>query len=562
MGLETVHPSYADMEAEWEKMRAVFLGERHVKQLGTKYLKPTKAMILDGFYAAGSLGSAGVIVSNAEGTVVSGPGAVQSLDPHNVGVETYNAYRDRAIFPDHVREAVERFLGVLHAKDAVIELPAGLEPMRDNATTHGESLEMLLRRINTEQLITSRLGLLLDLPENPDPANPMPYIALYVAEAVRNWDDGEEGTRARLVMVVLDESGMKRDPATFTWQHQTKRRVLELGTAEGEPNSYAVGVFETTGAGGVPEYVLSDMVVPKLRGQPLKQIPFVFVNVGDVVSAPDQPILLGLANTCLAIYRGEADYRQNLFMQGQDTLVVKGDLKRRGGANDLPVVDEGPLRTGAGAMIHLESGAENDAKYIGVGASGLSEQRTALDNLAKRADGKAGGLDLTTEASRTAESGEALRMRVAARTASLNQLAKTGAAALQQLLQLAAEWLGLDPTQVKVTPNLEFSDWQMTGADLFALMQAQDAGAPLSDETIHALAVAGGLTELDYQTELAKITAERAEKQRQAQENAVQMAKAVAAAGGGALSPPTPDKPGQPGPGGPGTQGGGAQPAA
>src|SRR5690554_4386260 len=104
-----------------------------------------------------------------------------------------------------------------------------MKPLRDQATIHGESLAMLLRRINTEQLITGRLGLLADLPEEPDPANPMPYIATYIAEAILNWDDAEEvdGYNS-LNLVVLDESGFIRD-ADFQWKQIKKYRVLQLG---------------------------------------------------------------------------------------------------------------------------------------------------------------------------------------------------------------------------------------------------------------------------------------------------------------------------------------------
>jgi hypothetical protein len=484
MALDAVHPQYSDMLPDWSKVRDVYQGERHVKAKTTEYLPPTQGMRLDGFGTATLAGRV------------------------NLGQEAYNAYITRAVLPDYVEAAVEIFTGLLHSQEAQIELPPRLEYMRERASNLGEPLEVLLRRINVEQLITGRLGLLLDLPKNPDPAAPAPYIALYVAEACTNWDDGDIGEGPNhLNMVVLNESGYQRDK--FQWDYVTKYRVLELPVTVGENDRVTIGRYRQgvfTASGGAPEYVESDMREPAVRGATLDEIPFEFVNTNDLVSSPDKPPLLGLANACLTIYRGEADYRQNLFMQGQDTLVVIGDLKRSRDPNELAKEDDEPLRTGAGSMIHLEAGTGADAKYAGVSADGLSEQRTALENDRKRAEAKSGAL--STDNSQSPESGEALKTRVAAKTASLNQIAKTGAAALERLLKKAAEWVGDDPEKVKVTPNLEFADYQLTGENLTKIMASKLSGAPLSRESIHRLLAQGGLTEMDYETESALIKKE------------------------------------------------------
>lgn len=491
MALNSRHPQYQDMRPDWDKVRDVYRGERHVKAQGAVYLPPTKGHRLDGYGKATPVGGV------------------------NLGQEAYDAYLLRAVLPDYVETAVEVFIGLLHSQDAQIELPEVMEPLRESITTHGESLELLLRRINVEQLVAGRCGLLLDLPKNPDRAKPLPFIALYVTEACINWDDGAggEGT-ASLNLVVLDESGAVREG--FEWKNQVKHRVLELPVKAVDKDTGAVtygpyrqGVFTETN-GQTAEFVESDMEEPMIRGTKLDEVPFIFVNTSDAIPTPDKPPLLGLANACLTIYRGEADFRQNLYMQGQDTLVLIGDLKRSSDPNELAADgDAGPLRTGAGSVIHLEAAAGADAKYAGVSADGLGEQAKALENDRKRAEAKAGAL--STDNAQDAESGEALKTRVAARTASLNQIAKTGAASLEWILKVAAKWMGADPEKVKVTPNLEFADFQMTGENLAKIMAAKMAGAPLSKQQIHRLMAQGGLTELDYDTEKGLLDEEAAE---------------------------------------------------
>jgi hypothetical protein len=421
------------------------------------------------------------------------------------GQIAYDAYLTRAVFPDYVNIAVGAYLGLLHSSEATIQLPAVMEPLRENATLYGESLQMLLMRINEEQLITGRVGLLLDMPKEPAIKNPMPFIALYIADAIRNWDDAtiEEGT-ARLNLVVLDESGYKRD-TDFQWVLNSKYRVLKLGDlleneAANAKAQYMQAVFENEG-GLAPMYDDQLMVAPLMRGQTLEQIPFVFVNSKDIVSEPDDPPLLGLANNCLTIYRGEADYRHSLFMQGQDTFVISGERKKSLSEIEGVVA----VRVGAGALVELEQGG--DAKYVGVNSAGIPEQRLALEGDRKRAETRAGQL----LEKGGVESGLALKTRLGAQTNSLTQVARTGAMALERLLRICAQWMGANPNEVAVTPNTDFEDIALSSQGLVQLMQARAMGAPISKRSIHANLSEQGLARYTYEEELDYIEREAAE---------------------------------------------------
>lgn len=520
MALNSTHPSYSLMVDDWVLMRDAYLGERAVKARGEKYLPPTPGQALDG------------------------------MNGKEAGRLAYDAYKLRAKFPDYVSEAVERYIGLLHQKAATIELPPQLEAMRERATVDGESLEALLRRINEQQLVTGRLGMMLDFPANPDPTAPLPYIALYYGETIRNWDESNDGQGVNaLMLVVLDESGPVRDK-DFEWTQEERYRVLMLGTpapvapAEGEvdtttPNDptegvgkkvYMQGVFKAReGANAVD---LSAMQTPMYRGTMLEELPFVIINSKDIIASPDNPPLIGLGRLCMTIYRGEADYRHTLFLQGQDTLVTIGTVHQDGQAVGS---DEG-LRVGAGARIGMD--LNGDAKYIGVGSEGLSEQREALTADRSEAEAKAG--TLISPSAGKQESGDALSTRLAAQTASLTQIAKAGAAALQNLLRTAAKWMGADPEKVKVTPNLEFAPVLVSGQEAGQLMAARAMGLPLSLESIHGVLVDRGLTQLDFETEMDKIAEEDAGR-----------VKRMEDMGLGADGKPVPPPPPPPGAGGP-----------
>ena len=106
------------------------------------------------------------------------------------------------------------------------------------------------------------------------------------------------------------------------------------------------------------------------------------------------------------------------------------------------------------------------------------------------------------------ESGEALRTRIGARTASLVQLAKTGASGLESLLKLCARWMGEDESKVVVKPNLDFSKALFSGQNLVQTMAARQLGAPVSLETIHGYLADQGLTSLTFNDEMEKMKAE------------------------------------------------------
>lgn len=508
MGIDAKHPSYVKFQEDWEMLRDFYAGPQQVKLKGEKYLAPTEGMRIDG------------------------------LEKDKAGWHAYNAYRNRARVPDYVKEAVEVLVGLLHQKEAIIELPTEMEYLRERASANGEPLNALHRRINVEQISTGRLGLLVDMRENPDPAHPNPYIALYTAESLINWDDNTETDEyGKLNLVVLDESGHKR-VNIFDWKDIKKYRVLELGApAENEQ----VGVYKsaTFTDEGTLTYNADDMKSPMLRGGTLDFIPFTFINSKDLLAEPDEPPLKGLAEMCKGIYQSEADYRQNLYMQAQDTLVVIGGVKNPTG---LPGEPEA-LRTGAGARIDVDTGG--DAKYIGVSADGLTEQRMAIEADRKRAQVKAGELIQNTGSQM--ESGQALSTRFNAQTATLNQMATTAAAGLEMALRQIAKWMNLDTSKVKVTPNTEFIDFALDGANFKAIMEAKEMGFPISEESLHALAADRGLTVMDFVTEMKKVEEDRKAAQKR-KEDAMKMEselapKAAAPGAPGAAPPAQPAKP-------------------
>ncbi len=486
MSIESKHPDYLEVADDYRVMRDTFAGERRIKEALFLYLPPTGGQVTDG----------AMRTTNSD------------------GFASYTAYVKRANFPEFVKDAVNTLVGVMHAEPANIELPAALEPMRKNATRRGETLEMLLRKINEHQLRFGRFGMLADFPQNEDAAAEaeVPHIVEYEAETIINWDDERftEFSQDRLSFAVLNETVFVRGEqgaSVFDWMEERRFRVLQLG-----PDPEA-GVDEAGNPLGDIVYqtfvenddVRSEIVVPMFKGRALEEIPWVFVGANDLCSTPDEIPLLGLANLSLAIYRGDADYRQALHLLGQDTLVIIGDEVKKDGETKE---EEDETRIGAGAVIRIVAGEGAGAEFIGIDSKGVPEQKKALDSDMTRA-GSMGARLLEPRGSQ-AESGEALRIRVSASTATLQTIALTAAAALERILRICAAWVGANPDEVFVKPNLDFTQESPNPEGLRAYMQAKKEGAPISLKSIHRWAQDKNLTKFSYEQEVMAIVSEMA----------------------------------------------------
>lgn len=493
MALNSKHPLYNERAPDWQQLRDCYAGERQIKAKTVTYLPATSGMQQDGM-----------------------------RNENDDGTQAYNAYLMRAVYPEIFEDSVKAALGAMHNKPPKIDLPDGMEDIRENATLQGESLEMLLRRINEAQLIVGRIGLMADLPNVTDfdnsrlSAQPIagdqqrdtPYIATYEAEAIINWDAGARFGlgKQNLNLVVLDETGFVR-LENFEWKREDSFRVLVYGDVlDNEGRSTGVRYRQGSFTGNNQNFNEDEMIEPSIAGNTLEEIPFVFINSSDLVPEPDKPPLLGLSNRLLTIYRGEADYRQHLFMQGQDTLVIIGHAGPVGvNTEDDTGTSDGTIRTGAGSTIFLQN-TDGDAKYIGVESAGLPEQRQALENDYSRADKKAGAL--IDDVSRQRESGDALSIRVAARTATLTEIALTGAKGLENILKLIARWRGFNEDDVSVTANLDFIDDSIDAVEVVQLITAKNLGAPLAMESLHGYFMRRGLTEMTFDEEIAAIQSE------------------------------------------------------
>jgi len=404
MSVNLNHPKYDKYKDEWRLVRDAYEGERQVKDRGIWYLpKPS------GFNAM-----------------------------PDGGKDAYNAYRKRAVFPDIFAPAVRGIVGMIHGQEWSIELPAGLEPMRERAASDGQDLQTLARRITSEILISGRVGLLADVPADGGE----PYISVYDELSIINWDDD-------MSLFVLDESDYIRNE--FRWEWDNRYRALSI-----RDGIYVQHLFDDASTPG-PE------IQPSARGgASLEQIPFVIAGPKDLTPEIDNPPLMGIARAALAYYRLDADYRHQLYNSGQETLVV--------------INGDAPDYVGSGVAIelHAAEGVTADVKYVGPSGRTISAHKEARqDELARAADA---GAQLFAQDGGANESGDARRLRMSSETAKVKTIARSSAAALESALRSAALIAGGNPDDVSVKPPAKILEPVMEGQEVVQFVKAWTEG--------------------------------------------------------------------------------------
>lgn len=377
----------------------------------------------------------------------------RAIEDDKMRMAAYDGYRLRAEFPEVVAPTVRGAVGVVAGKVPQITLPKGMDYLLERATRDGLKLEALHRRILMELLVTGRYGLLPGVSKTG-----AGYLAGYVAEAITNWHTDDE---TRPDWLILDETGLDLDRGTGSWERVVRYRECAL-----EGGRYTSRIWSEQSGAWLP----TDEASAETRHRkPLEALPFTFIGSVDLTPEPDDVPLYGLAKLALRVYRLDADYTCALHLTSEPTPWASG-------FNDPgQAIRDGvaPNSLGGGRLWLLPEGAQ--AGYLEFSGPGITAQETAIRNSLERA--AAFGANLLSGSQKAAESGDALRLRLGSQTATLKSIAMTAAAGLQDALRNLAVWLGENPDEVTITPDVEFFDQRLDAQELTALVAGWQSGA-------------------------------------------------------------------------------------
>lgn len=379
----TKHPKYTKAKKGWTRVKDCIEGEDTIKAKRTDYLPQPDGM--KGDYEA-----------------------------------AYDAYIERAHFPQICSYALQGALGVIITKLPEFNLPPALEYLKKNATKEGISLQQLFVDIIIEVLATGRCPLMVDINKS---ANKFTFVR-YGADALINWKQSTHDEEEDLIVAVLEEFVPETDDIL---SHDTESiyRILYLNNGV-----YNSEVHDSSGK--MPH--LSK--IPKFMGKTLDYIPLVVAgsinNSFDIQPAP----LLSVANCSIQIYRKEADLANSEFLSCNPTLILSGASNE----DNLPNV------VGSSIMIAIPD-PQARVYYTKTDTAALTHVKEHIKDLYEEAI-RHGVSILDTR--KGVESAEALRIRQATQSASVYSIYLSALNAIRTCLYTMCEWIGISTEGVQI----------------------------------------------------------------------------------------------------------------
>lgn len=440
MPASTKHPDFNTAQELWQVIDDAMGGDIAIKRAGETYLPKSNGM------------------KQAE-----------LADPKNTYL--YDAFKTRADYPHWVKDSLRSMGGLAAKLKPEINIPNDrLKSLINNATSDGFGLEDLFLRIIGQLLQRGRYVLLVDVDSEGNP-----FIATYTAHNAINWNYANYLGRQDLSLVTLSELV---SAAEDEFSHETKvqYRVLDL-----DNGVYRVRLFDDKDAQD------GEDLYPTNGKQGLDYIPAVFC--GSTKNSPDidEIPMLTMAKAAIKYYQISAEYYQELHHTSHPQPWVSG------------VTDDKPLRvTGAMAAWVLPQDAQ--CGYLEITGIGIEAKRTAmLDQKNSALEAGAKTMDTGTQ-----ESGDARNARQRDQQSSLYGIVINAAAAVDQCLKYAAEWLGYNPDEYSFAVKPDFAE---AGYDVQLAQQIFNAAVAgnLSMATYWDYIRTGKLPDHGYDIELARI---------------------------------------------------------
>ena len=435
---ETCHPDYEANLYSWVMIRDTLHGESAIKRESELYL-PIPAAMLNSTMAPSiqKNGNSHVARKNDVHSLL-----VNTKNPNYHSNPAYAAYKTRAQFPEIVSGILRGLLGLAQQSTPTFELPAGMAYLEDSTTKSNTGLVDFYYSVLQEALTVGRVGIMVDI----DDADGLPKLVTYRAENIINWDGRSNATDEKCLKSV---SVMEVDPETGD--------SLEYRMKEQE-GGFVIDVY----ADGK---LVSEGEEVTFRGKRFDKIPMVIAGSSDIAVDVDVAPMSAIARTAIQIYQMDADLRQGEYMSCNPFLVFSGISE-----------DFVPQAIGATTAVVLPP-SDARAYYPSTDTSALNHVSNRIGQQYDRA--LAQGISLVGGAN---ESGEALKIRQQANTATLVAAAEATAAAIEKALMYVAEIMGIKQ-EVTFEAGTEFGFTGMSAQDQQAMVSNWMAGA-ISKETM------------------------------------------------------------------------------
>jgi hypothetical protein len=326
-------------------------------------------------------------------------------------------------------------VGVMDKIPAKVEFGSAIQEGRDLDMWGNEDDDRLIglkARLNHAQTLFGRYGLLLDVISDHRGLNPQfcikefPCYSILDGEMYNSPFDGKK----RLRWVRLDVS-------THVFNYETKqrdfkRKFVVLGLDQNHRYYRAVIEGDDVESHWKSFNIMQPVnaVYPNFKGTHLNFIPFTICNVDRLgIDKWQEPPFLDMAYSTINAYNADSLYKQAMVNHATPTLVVLNA--------QMP---ENMTLGGVMSVVSADS-TKADVRMMETNAGGLAELGRSAESIRERAIRRTIIGMLESVGANT--SGKAITLRTAAGTATVGEIDRAGARAIEEQLCFAAVWSGM-----------------------------------------------------------------------------------------------------------------------
>lgn len=138
----------------------------------------------------------------------------------------YEAYQKRAVWFGATARTLEALVGAIFRKDPTWTVSAQLEKRMENFDGRGNTVYTFAQKVVKHVMSKGRYGVLIDMPQKPNPGDPttyLPFFAGYAAQNIRSWRMREFNGVPKLDQVILRSgcSGRRMTASASRWRFVT-----------------------------------------------------------------------------------------------------------------------------------------------------------------------------------------------------------------------------------------------------------------------------------------------------------------------------------------------------
>lgn len=385
----------------------------------------------------------------------------------------YDAYVGRATFFNMAGRVYGANIGMVTRRSPTVELPSEMDVYLNDASGLTSFYELFVTTIK-EITAIGRVGVLIDI------KNDFPSPVVYQSESIKHWTHSDTGELTSVTLFeLIYPDGETSEDRTLVLSLKPDSNGIKVYTVD----TYIDGVHTST-------------VIPKYKGVALEFIPFVCGNTFGISMDPVKSPILDIVDMNISHYRTSADYEHGLHFVALPTPVFTG------------VTLENAVKLGSSQGIVLPP---KDAKayYLEFQGQGLSALQKALaDKQSQISLFSARLQDTNTKGS---EAENTVRLRYAADSASLTDVALSTELILNKVFDVIATWLNIEPSFI-IDLNKDFISTKLSPQELKELAAAYVEGA-MDDATYIYNLERGEMTKPGHSIKLPKKTETETETQ-------------------------------------------------